>query len=136
MTNLQYPFAFFCLLCVFWLSACQQGTTPNRTLPAETAYHNRLSPDRVDIRRNILRSRYNQGQVMLEVEGTPSQYSRFTRAYVLVLPNTQIVGSEGSSISLSELRQGQQVAVLLRSGGNGNLEGIGIARKMWVEDVF
>jgi 3-dehydroquinate synthase class II len=90
----------------------------------------------VDIRGSIIRSSYNQGQVMLEVEGTSSQNSRYQRAYVLVLPTTQIVGREGTSISLSELQQGQNVAVLLRSGGRGNLEGIGIARMIWVEEVY
>ncbi|MGV3586485.1 MAG: hypothetical protein ACO1OF_05760 [Adhaeribacter sp.] len=76
---------------------------------------------------------YSQGQVVLEVEGFPSQDSRYNRAYVLVLPTTQIIGPEGKSISLSELQQGQNVAVLLRSGGKGNLVGMGIARKMWIE---
>jgi hypothetical protein len=70
---------------------------------------------------------------MLEVEGTPSQNSRYNRAYVLVLPSTQIVDRDGTSISLSELRQGHDVAILLRSGGKGNLEGIGTARIIWLE---
>ncbi|GEO02597.1 hypothetical protein AAE02nite_02610 [Adhaeribacter aerolatus] len=77
--------------------------------------------------------RYNQGQVVLEIDGFPSQNTRYNRAYVLVLPTTQIIGPDGKSISLSELQQGQNVAVLLRSGGKGNLVGMGVARKMWVE---
>ena len=72
---------------------------------------------------------------MLEVEGITSQNSRFTRAYVLVQPSTQIVDTNGQSISLSELQQGQNVAILLRGGGRGNLEGIGIARRIWLEEV-
>ncbi len=70
---------------------------------------------------------------MIEVEGISSQDSRYNRAYVLVLPVTQIISPEGSSLSLSELRQGQNVAILLRSGGRGNLVGMGVARKVWVE---
>lgn len=134
--NVQHAFVSFCFLIAFWLTACQQGSAPTGTSPAKTTEKERLSPERVDIRGSIIRSRYNQGQVMLEVEGTPSQYSRFTRAYVLVQPSTQIVGTDGRSISLSELQQGQQVAVLLRNGGQGNLEGIGIARKIWLEQVY
>ncbi len=78
-------------------------------------------------------SRYNQGQVVLEVEGVTSPESRYNRAYVLLLPVTQIVSPTGSSLSLSELRQGQNVAILLRGGGRGNLVGMGVARKVWVE---
>lgn len=73
---------------------------------------------------------------MLEVEGFPSQESRYNRAYVLVLPTTQIISPEGDPVSLSELQQGQNVAILLRSGGKGNLVGMGIARKMWVEEFY
>lgn len=81
-------------------------------------------------------SRYDQGQVILEVEGFPSQDSRYNRAYVLVVPTTQIIGIDGQSISLSELRQGQNVAILLRGGGRGSLVGLGVARKVWVEEIF
>lgn len=73
---------------------------------------------------------------MLEVDGFPSQGSRYNRAYVLVLPTTQIIGPDGKSVGLNELQQGQRVAVLLRSGGRGNLVGLGIARKMWVAEGF
>lgn len=118
----------FCFLFAVGLTACQTSTAP-----AGTAKQKRLAPQRVDIRGSITMSRYNQGQVMLEVEGVPSQYVRYNRAYVLVLPTTQIIGPDGGSISLSELRQGQNAAVLLRNGGLGNLVGVGVARKMWVE---
>ncbi len=134
--NVQRALVPLCLLLAFLLTACQKATAPAGTANTETTDNKRLSPERVDIRGSIIRNRYNQGQVMLEVEGTPSQYSRFNRAYVLVLPTTQIIGTDGKSISLSELQQGQNVAVLLRSGGQGNLEGIGIARKIWVEEVY
>lgn len=122
--NVKCALVSFCFLLA--LTACQKGTAPTATTHAQTTEEKRLSPQRVDIRGSIISSRYNQGQVMLQVEGISSQYSRYNRAYVLVLPTTQIVGSEGKSISLSELQQGQNVAVLLRSGGQGNLEGIGI----------
>lgn len=134
--NVQHTFVFLCLLFVLWLTACQKGPAPSSTATVENTEQKDLSPQRVDIRGSILRSRYNQGQVIIEVEGVPSQYSRYNRAYVLVLPSTQIVGRNGESISLSELQQGQQVAVLLRSGGKGNLEGMGIARKLWVENIY
>jgi hypothetical protein len=129
----QLALVAFCFMFAFWLSTCQNGSAPMSANNGETSEKKRLSPDRVDIRGSIIRSRYNQGQVMLEVEGTPSQNSRYNRAYVLVLPSTQIVGRDGTSISLSELRQGQDVAILLRSGGKGNLEGIGTARIIWLE---
>ena len=136
MKNIQLAGLAFCFLSVFWLSACQTSTVPANSAGAATTQSKRLSPERVDIRGSIFQSRYNQGQVVLEVQGVPSQNSRYNRAYVLVLPITQIVGPDGQSISLSELRQGQNVAVLLRSGGRGNLEGIGTARKIWVEEAF
>jgi hypothetical protein len=86
---------FLCFLFAFWLSSCQKGSAPTGTPNAQTTEKKRLSPERVDIRGSIIRSSYNQGQVMLEVEGTSSQNSRYQRAYVLVLPTTQIVGREG-----------------------------------------
>jgi hypothetical protein len=132
----QRALVSFCFLFAFCLTACQKGTAPTGTTHAETTQKKRLSPERVDMRGSITRSRYNQGQVMLEVEDTPSQYSRFNRGYVLVLPSTQIVGTDGKSIDLIQLQQGQNVAVLLRGGGQGNLEGIGIARKIWIEEVY
>ncbi len=134
--NVKRSLMLFYFLLVFWLTACQKGTAPAGTTNAQANGNKSLSPERVDIRGSIIRHRYNQGQVILEVEGLPSQNSRYNRAYVLVLPVTQIVGTDGQSISLSELQQGQNVAVLLRSGGQGNLEGIGIARKIWVEKIY
>ena len=74
---------------------------------------------------------------MLEVEGLPAQQNtRYSRGYVLVEPITQIIGLDGNFISLSELQQGQNVAILLRGGGNGNFVGVGVARKVWVEEAF
>jgi hypothetical protein len=70
---------------------------------------------------------------MLEVDSNASTDSRYRRAYVLVMPSTQIADVEGRSISLSELQQGQNVAILLRSGSKGNIVGMGVARKIWVE---
>ena len=129
--------ATFYLLAVLGLTACQTSTVLTGTADTEISENKSLAPRRVDIRGSIIRSQYDQGQVILEVEGVPSvQYSRYNRAYVLVEPITQIIGTDGQSISLSELRQGQNVAILLRSGGNGNLVGVGVARKIWVEDTF
>ena len=117
-----------------WLSACQSSQAP-----ADAATENRksLAPQRVDIRGSIIANRYSDGQVVLEVEGIPpSINSTYDRAYVLVLPTTQIVDQQGRSISYNELRQGQNVAILLRSGGRGNRVGIGVARRVWLEDIF
>ena len=132
MKKIQVGLVSFLLLMALVIAGCKTSNAPTNT---NTATNNRRNepPQRVDIRGNILMSRYNQGQVMLEVEGLLSENTRYNRAYVLVLPTTQIVGPDGGSISLSELRQGQNVAVLLRAGGKGNMVGVGVARKMWVE---
>ncbi|WP_146894627.1 hypothetical protein [Adhaeribacter aerolatus] len=130
--NIWSGWIVFCLLFAVWLTGCQTSNAPAGAADATTA-EKRLSPQRVDIRGSIIMRRYNQGQVVLEIDGFPSQNTRYNRAYVLVLPTTQIIGPDGKSISLSELQQGQNVAVLLRSGGKGNLVGMGVARKMWVE---
>lgn len=53
-----------------------------------------------------------------------------------LLPTTQIIDPDGQAVSLSELRQGQNVDVLLRGGGEGNLVGLGVARKVWIEEAF
>ena len=119
-----------------WLSGCQTGAGTTGSASTATAENRNLAPQRVDIRGSIIRRHYDQGQVMLEVDGFPSQYSRYNRAYVLVLPTTQIIDTDGQTISLSELQQGQNVAVLLRGGGEGNLLGVGVARKLWVEEIF
>lgn len=126
----------FCFLVALWISACQTSTAPAGTAGPATEEKKGLAPQRVDIRGSIILRRYHQGQVMLEVDGFPSQGSRYNRAYVLVLPTTQIIGPDGKSVGLNELQQGQRVAVLLRSGGRGNLVGLGIARKMWVAEGF
>lgn len=134
--NLLPKRLFFCLLLTFIINACQTSSRSAGTTNGANAGGKQLAPQRVDIRGTIILRRYNQGQVVLEVEGFPSQYNRYNRAYVLVLPITQIIGPDGKSFGMSELQMGQQVAVLLRSGGRGNLEGIGVARKMWVEDAL
>ncbi|WP_299824828.1 hypothetical protein [uncultured Pontibacter sp.] len=129
--------AALCLAAGLWLSGCQASTTPAASSDTVTSAYRSMAPERVDIRGSIIQSRYDQGQVMLEVEGfstTPD--SRYTRAYVLVLPTTQMLDSKGQHISLSELRQGQNVAILLRGGGRGNAVGLGVARKLWLEEPF
>jgi 3-dehydroquinate synthase class II len=89
----------------------------------------------VDIRGRVIASRYSEGQVILEVEAlAPSVDSRYQRAYVLVTPTAQKLGPDGGPISISELHQGQNVAILLRGGGRGTLYGVGVARKLWVEE--
>lgn len=115
-----------------WLSGCSTSNAPDDT---ETTAYKSLAPRKVDIRGSIVMRRYDQGQVMLEVEGFgTSQDSRYDRAYVLVLPTTQIVAPDGRTMSLSELQQGQNVAILMRGGGRGNFVGVGVARKMWLEE--
>ncbi len=134
MKKLQRILAAVYLLATVCITGCQTSSAP--TGAANRAENRSLAPQRVDIRGSISRSQYDQGQVILEVEGFPSQNSRYNRAIVLVLPVTQIVGPDGTSISLSELRQGQNIAILLRGGGQGNLVGMGIARKVWVEEML
>ncbi len=131
----QQSLAAFGILLVVLMTACQTSTAPAGTADETEAGNKRLSPERVDIRGSIIMRRYNQGQMVLEVEGFPSQNTRYNRAYVLVLPTTQIIGPDGKSVGLSELQQGQNVSVLLRAGGRGNLVGMGVARKMWVEEI-
>jgi hypothetical protein len=134
--NIRLGLVAFCFLAAVWMAGCKTNTAPAGTTDTSTAENKSLAPQRVDIRESIIMRRYNQGQVMLEVEGFPSQHSRYNRAYVLVVPTTQIVDPDGQSISLSELQQGQNVAILLRSGGKGNLVGLGVARKLWVEEIY
>jgi hypothetical protein len=136
ITHLQQGLVVFCFLTTVWMSGCQTGTAPAGTTNTATAKDKGLAPQRVDIRGSIIMRRYDQGQVILEVEAFPSPDSRYNRAFVLVTPITQIVNVEGRSISLSELQQGQQVAILLRSGGKGNIVGLGLARKVWVEEIY
>ncbi|WP_192822625.1 hypothetical protein [Rufibacter sp. LB8] len=127
-----------CCLLVLTLSACSTANTPqDGTAPEESAAprFRTLAPPRVDIRGTITSSRYDQGQVMLEVEGYgPTNQTRYSRAFVLVLPTLQILNPDGKSVSMNELRPGQDVAIMLRSGGQGNLIGVGVARKMWLEE--
>ena len=134
--NLPPGYWVICFWIAFGLTACQTSNAPADTADSEATEQQGLAPQRVDVRGSIIRNRYNQGQVVLEVEGTPSQYTRFYRAYVLVLPTTQIIGPDGKTLSLSELRIGQNVAIFLRGGGRGTLDGIGTARKVWVEERF
>ncbi|MBF9254733.1 hypothetical protein I2I11_15615 [Pontibacter sp. 172403-2] len=134
--NIQCSLVVFCFLANMGMTGCQTSTAPAGIANTETAENRSLAPRRVDIRGSIIMSRYNQGQVMLEVEGSPSPDTRYDRAYVLVVPTTQIIGIDGQAISLSELRQGQNVAILLRNGGKGNFVGLGVARKVWIEDIF
>lgn len=131
MKQIQHVLVALLFFSALWLTGCSSsapnGTTGNRS----------QAPQRVDIRGSIMSRQYDQGQVILEVEAFgQSTDSRYNRAYVLVLPTTQIVNPEGKSISLSELQQGQHVAILLRGGGQGNFVGLGIARKLWVEGSF
>jgi hypothetical protein len=136
MTYLKRGLVAFCLLPALWMAGCQTSKAPAGTANTATAANKSAAPERVDIRGSILMRRYHQGQVMLEVEAIPATGSRYNRAYVLVLPATQIVNVDGRSISLSELQQGQNVAILLRSGGKGNMVGVGIARKLWIEEIY
>lgn len=129
--QIRVALVFLASLC---LSGCQSSNAPAGT--ANEANRS-LAPQRVDIRGSIVSSQYSDGQVVLEVESfTPSPDSRYDRAFVLVLPTAQMVDKEGRTISISEFRPGQNVAILLRGGGRGNRTGVGVARKLWLEDTF
>lgn len=120
------------LLILLGLGACQTST--GTTAGTGTQLN---IPQRVDIRGSIVSTRYSDGQIMVEVENySPSPDSRYDRAFVLVQPVAQLFGPDGQSISINELRQGQQVAILLRGGGRGNRIGVGMARKLWVLERF
>ncbi len=133
-SNLRQVASVFFLAAVLTSTGCQTSNTPVASTSAPDSRN--LAPQRVDIRGSIIVRHYDKGQVMLEVEGLTSPNSRFSRAYVLVTPTTQLVGTDGTSISLSELQLGQQVAVLLRGSGKGNMVGMGVARKLWVEELM
>jgi hypothetical protein len=134
MNTIQRILTVLSFLTFLWLTGCSTSKAPDN---GSTATENKsLAPKRVDIRGNIIMSRYDQGQVVLEVEGFPSPDSRYTRAYVLVTPITQIIDKDGRTMSLNELHQGQNVAIQLRAGGDGTFVGIGVARKMWIEESF
>ncbi|WP_181307365.1 hypothetical protein [Rufibacter sp. XAAS-G3-1] len=131
----------------FYLTACQTmapvGTdaTANATGTDATAEMDtviRYSPQRVDVRGVISQREYSQGQMLILVEGVTDQNSRFSRAVVLVTPITQIVGLNGRSISLSELQNGQQVAIQFRGRFRESIGGFSAqatARKMWIEPL-
>lgn len=130
----QYILVTFFFLTTLCLTGCSTSNAPAET---ETTAYKSLAPQRVDIRGSIITRQYDQGQVILEVESfAPSPESRYDRAYVLVLPTIQIIAPDGRTISLNELQQGQNVAILLRGGGEGNIVGLGVARKMWIEERF
>ena len=132
MKHLRQFLVVLFLFTAFWVTGCQTSATT-----AGTEENRSLAPQRVDIRGSIVSSRYSEGQTVLEVEAfSPSPNSLYDRAYVLVLPTAQIIGRNGEPISLSELQMGQNVAILLRAGGKGNRVGIGVARKLWVEDRY
>ncbi|PTX21535.1 hypothetical protein C8N40_102511 [Pontibacter mucosus] len=136
--NLNLNHLFLTLLGMLLLAGCQTATGPaNASGETETRAYKSMAPERVDIRGRVLASHYSDGQVVLEVEAlAPSVDSRYQRAYVLVQPTAQKVGLEGQPISISELHQGQNVAILLRGGGRGTIVGVGVARKLWVEEPF
>lgn len=137
MKLIKHPLTLFACLSLLWLGSCQT-TAPTRTDEnGNTSSYKSMAPQNVDIRGSIVSRRYNEGQVVLEVEGfgnTPS--SRYNRAYVLVQPTTQITDTEGQSLSLSELQMGQNVAILLRGHGSGNFVGVGVARRVWLEEIY
>ena len=132
----RFPILF--LLAFALLTGCKSSVTPTKSTnaPASEEAEPTVPLRRVDVRGTVIRKVYDQGQVTLEVEGTTSQYARFTRAFVLVTPITQIVGLDGKTISMNELYEGQTVAILLRGGGQGNLVGVGVARKLWLEERY
>ncbi|WP_162426014.1 hypothetical protein [Pontibacter pudoricolor] len=122
------------LISIVLLSGCRTSTATENT---ETENKRSLAPQRVDIRGQIVMLRYHEGQFVMEVEGrAPSPDSRYNRAYVLVLPTTEIIGLDGKSVNMNELTQGQNVAVLLRGQGEGDFVGVGVARKMWLEEFY
>lgn len=136
MKNIRPGLLAFCFLASLWLSGCRTAPAPDNAETAAAEGRKSVAPQRVDVRGYITMSRYNEGQVVLEVEGILTADTRYQRAYVLVLPTTQMVDATGNPISLSELVQGKQVAILLRAGGRGNLVGVGVARKLWLEEIL
>jgi hypothetical protein len=122
------------LVSIVSLSGCRSSSATENT---GTENNRSLAPQRVDIRGQIVMLRYHEGQYVMEVEGrAPSPNSRYNRAYVLVLPTTEITGLDGQSVNMNELTQGQNVAVLLRGQGEGDFVGMGVARKMWLEEFY
>jgi hypothetical protein len=133
------------LMSLFSWTGCQTiaPTGPDvaatdNAVEGDTTTYVRLAPERVDIRGVITQREYNQGQVLILVEGFVGQNTRFSRAVILVSPITQIIGINGRSISLSELNLGQQVAVLFRGRYRESVIGFSAqatARKLWVEPL-
>ncbi|MBB6610627.1 hypothetical protein H7F15_06235 [Pontibacter sp. Tf4] len=134
MRHKSYILTLLFLLSTAWLSGCRTST---ETTSTTRDGFNPLAPERVDVRGIITMSRYREGQIILEVEGRgPSTYSRYDRAYVLVLPTTDIVGLDGKSVYMNELLQGVNVAIMLRGRGKGEFEGVGVATKIWIEEFY
>lgn len=131
--NYIFSFFFFALIV---LTGCTTANAPTDGTSSQSMQrYNTLAPERVDVRGTIMDSRYFEGQVILEVENFAGGLdSRYRRAFVLVLPTVQILKPDGETISLHELRQGQDVAIMLRAGGRGTLVGVGEARKVWIEE--
>ncbi|WP_210462474.1 hypothetical protein [Rufibacter roseolus] len=139
-------YLFFLLTAGLCLTSCQttapagtENTTATSNAEEDTTPAGpRFSPQRVDVRGTITQREYNQGQMLILVEGFPDRFSRFGRAVVLVTPITQIVGLDGKTISLSELQTGQQVAVQFRGRFRESVTGFAaqaVARKMWIEPL-
>ncbi|MBC3539392.1 hypothetical protein ACFSC6_17875 [Rufibacter sediminis] len=134
-------------LAAFYMTSCQTtapvgpDASANATVTDENAVMDtlvRYSPQRVDVRGTITQREYNQGQMLILVEGITDQNTRFSRAVVLVTPITQIVGLNGRTISLSELQNGQQVAIMFRGRYRESVSGFSaqaVARKMWIEPL-
>lgn len=132
INKIQHTLLLLFFLGIGLLCSCRTSTAPPQ---AEKLAYKSQAPYRVDIRGRVVMSRYDQGQVMMEVEQlVPSADSRYIRAFVLVQPTAQMVDADGNSISISQLYQGQNVAILLRGGGKGDLVGVGVARKLWLEE--
>lgn len=135
------------ILLAAWFAGCQttslSSENPNEEVAPATAENEEatsgefrsMAPDRVDVRGFINRKVYHEGQLTIFVEGTRGQGALYDRAWVLVTPITQIMGKNGKRISLSELSEGQRVAVTLRGRGQqlGTFAGRGIANRLWVE---
>ncbi|WP_197088592.1 hypothetical protein [Rufibacter radiotolerans] len=143
MPRIAFSYILLSLLTV-WLFSCQTAA-PAGSAPAESAATTtedsteapipRLSPKRVDIRGYITQREYNQGQVVIFVEGTLDQDSQFSRALVLVTPITQVIGPDGKSRTLSELAIGQYVSILFRGRfrQGAGFSAQATARKLWIE---
>ncbi|RNI23661.1 hypothetical protein [Rufibacter latericius] len=142
--TLTGPLLLSLLTSLFLISCQATAPTSANTATGETTQEStpdtgpRFSPQRVDVRGTITQREYNQGQMLILVEGFTDRFSRYSRAVVLVTPVTQIVGLDGKTISLSELQNGQQVAVQFRGRYRESVTGFSaqaVARKMWIEPL-